>query len=304
MSKLTLESLEVLEAIDRCGTFALAAKELHRVPSALTYTVNNLEQQLNIKIFDRSGHRAKLTSIGKLLVKEGAKLLNNVNQIEKRIHLHRMGFEERLYIAYDQIIPFQNLLFLLEDFYQECPGIELKFTGEVLGGCWDALLSNRATIAIGVTGDAPVRDDITVAPLGTVEFIFVVPKNHPLAKRQDALTNQDILAYRSIAVADSTRGLVSRSSGLLPGQEVLTVNSFQEKIDAMLAGLGIGYLPLAYAKKHLDSGEFILKEVPRLKSKGTVSLAWRSSLVGKAGKWFIHKLSDKKIAKKILAVPS
>ncbi|MBI2792270.1 MAG: LysR family transcriptional regulator [Gammaproteobacteria bacterium] len=304
MTKITLESLEVLEAIHRCGTFALAAKELHRVPSALTYTVNNIEQQLNIKIFDRSGHRAKLTPIGELLIKEGVKLLNSADQIEKRIHLHKMEYEERLLIAYDQLIPFQNLLFLISDFYQECPGVELKFTSEVLGGCWDALLSNRATIAIGVTGDAPVRDDIAVAPLGTVEFIFAVSKNHPLAKKIDAITNQDIQSYRSVAVADSTRGLVSRFSGILPGQEVLTVNTFQEKIDAMLAGLGIGYLPLAHAKKYLDSGELIQKEVPRLKSKGTLSLAWRISLVGKAGKWFIHQLSDKKIAKKILAVPN
>ncbi|MCS5711913.1 LysR substrate-binding domain-containing protein [Candidatus Berkiella aquae] len=300
MRKITLEALQVLEAINRCGTFALAAKELHKVPSALTYTVNNLEQQLNATLFDRSGHRAKLTAIGELLLKEGQKLLISAEQLEKRIELQQKGYEEQLLIAYDQLIPFHNLIFLIEDFYQACPEIGLKVTGEVLGGCWDALLSHRATLAIGVTGETPLRDDIAMLPLGPIEFAFLVGKHHPLANHQQTLTNNEISTYRSIAVADSTRGLTTRSSGILPGQSILTVNTMQEKIDAMIAGLGIGYLPLTQAKPYIKSGELIEKNVQRLKTKGIVSLAWRPSLIGKAGLWFIEQLSNKTIANRIL----
>lgn len=302
MTKLSLEALQVLESIDRLGTFALAAEELHRVPSALTYTVNNLEQQLKVKIFDRSGHRAKLTPIGELVLKEGQKLLISADLLEKRVQLHQQGFEDILSIVYDQIIPFKNLFFLIEEFYQVYEGIELKLSGEILGGCWDALLSHRATIAIGVSGEPPIREDISVVSLGAVEFVFLVSKDHPLASKEGHLSNEELKAYRSIVVADSTRELPPRNSGILPGQNRLTVNTLQEKIELMQAGLGIGYLPLGQAKQYIDSGEFLIKEVSRLKSKGILSLAWRPSLVGKAGLWFIKKLSDKKIAKNILKV--
>lgn len=301
MSKITLDALRVLEAIERNGSFALAAKELHKVPSALTYTVNHLEEQLAIQIFDRTGHRAKLTTMGKLLVDEGQKLLISATQLEKKIKLQQMGFETELLLAYDQLIPFQQLLPLLQGFYQACPGVAVKISAEVLGGCWDALLSNRAAIVLGVSGEPPIREDIAIQSLCSVQFEFLVGKNHPLAKQSEPLTNEQILTYRSIAVADSTHRRETRTTGILPGQEVLTVNHFHEKIAAMIQGLGIGYLPRGLAMPYIESGELIVKSVARLKAKAQLSLAWRPSLVGKGGRWLIEKLSDKTFTKNLFA---
>ena len=58
--KLSLDALQVLDAIDRRGSFAAAAEELHRVPSAITYSVQQVEEGLDVLLFDRGGHRAKL----------------------------------------------------------------------------------------------------------------------------------------------------------------------------------------------------------------------------------------------------
>lgn len=58
---LTLEALRVMDAIDRRGSFAAAADELGRVPSALSYTMQKLEEELDVVLFDRSGHRTKFT---------------------------------------------------------------------------------------------------------------------------------------------------------------------------------------------------------------------------------------------------
>ncbi len=301
--KITLDALKTLEVIERCGTFALAAQELCRVPSALTYTVNTLENQLNAKIFDRTGHRAKLTPTGKLILKEGKKLLNSASQFEKSIQLHQSGWEETVTIAYDRLIPFNNLLFLIDEFYQECPaGVQLKWSGEILGGCWDALYSYRADLAIGVTGDPPEREDISMMELGHVEFIYVVCANHPFAKKEGLITNEEIKEQRSIAIADTARGFMPRSSGILPGQNVLTVSNFQEKIDAMLAGLGVGYLPILLAQDYIQAGKLVVKEVEQLpsKSKTLLSTAWRQNLMGNGVAWFIKKLKDKKVRRKIL----
>ncbi|MDE1714824.1 LysR family transcriptional regulator (plasmid) [Chromobacterium amazonense] len=78
--KLTLEALQVLDAIEQHGSFAAAAEALFKVPSALTYTVQKLEQGLGVAIYDRSGHRARLTPAGERLLKDGRHLLDAARQ--------------------------------------------------------------------------------------------------------------------------------------------------------------------------------------------------------------------------------
>ena len=68
---LTLEALRVMDAIDRRGSFAAAADELGRVPSALSYTMQKLEEELDVVLFDRSGHRTKFTNVGRMLLERG-----------------------------------------------------------------------------------------------------------------------------------------------------------------------------------------------------------------------------------------
>ena len=66
-SPITLDALSVLDAIERKKSFAAAGDELFRVPSAISYTVNKLEDDLGIALFDRSKRKAELTDVGCLL---------------------------------------------------------------------------------------------------------------------------------------------------------------------------------------------------------------------------------------------
>lgn len=298
--RITLDGLKTLESIERCGSFALAAKELFRVPSALTYTIKNLESEFNEKIFNREGHRAILTPFGKKLLAEGKSLLLAADRLEKNLSLYQSGWEEVITIAYDRLIPFRKVQFLIEEFYRECSNVELTVTGEILGGCWDALLSNRAMLSIGVSGEPPIREDVSMMHLGEIEFAFLVCANHPLASIDGKINNKDIAQYRSIVVADTSRGFLPRTTGILPEQKKLTVSTFEEKVDAMLSGLGVGYLPLIIAQPYIDSGELVIKKVDKLKSKGTLSTAWRLSQVGNGMQWFLDKLSQPKVVKNII----
>jgi len=90
---LTLEALQILDAIDRKGSFAGAAAELDRVPSALTYSVRKLEEDLDVLLFDRSGHRAKLTTAGLELLTEGRHLLRAADELEQRVKRTASGWE-------------------------------------------------------------------------------------------------------------------------------------------------------------------------------------------------------------------
>ena len=78
---LTLEALRVMDAIDRRGSFAAAADELGRVPSALSYTMQKLEEELDVVLFDRSGHRTKFTNVGRMLLERGRVLLEAADKL-------------------------------------------------------------------------------------------------------------------------------------------------------------------------------------------------------------------------------
>lgn len=90
---LTLESIRVLDAIDRRGSFAAAADELGKVPSALSYTVQKLEDELDAMLFDRSGHRTKFTPAGRMLLERGRVLLEAAEHLVGETRALARGWE-------------------------------------------------------------------------------------------------------------------------------------------------------------------------------------------------------------------
>ena len=68
---LTPDALAMIDTIARTGSFAAAARELGKVPSALTYSVRQLEDALDVLLFDRRSRQAKLTAAGEELLNEG-----------------------------------------------------------------------------------------------------------------------------------------------------------------------------------------------------------------------------------------
>jgi len=221
--RLSLDSIEVLDAIDRQGSFAAAAEVLHRVPSAVTYAVQKLEEDLDVQIFDRRGHRALLTEAGRELLGEGRRLLSAAGEIESRVKRVASGYEVELRIAIDGLIPIDRFLPVLDEFYRVQCGTRIRLTNEIYGGMWDALVSDRADLVIGAPGEGPPGGGFSTRPLGLVEFIFLVAPVHPLAKQSGPLKNEEIVKYRAVSVADTSRHLPPRTSGLLSGQDVLTV---------------------------------------------------------------------------------
>ena len=299
--RLTLDALAVLEAIDRKGSFAAAADELHRVPSAVTYTVQKLEADLDVLLFDRRGHRAQLTEAGRELLREGRRLLQAAAELESRVKRVATGYEVELRIAVDDVIPMERLHPLFRKFYDEKFGTRLRLLMEVYGGAWDALALGRADLVIGAPGEGPAGGGYSTRPLGTVNWLFAVAPTHPLASAPEPIPPEEILKYRSVAAADSSRNLPPRTSGLLSGQDVLTVPDMRHKIAFQCAGLGVGYLPAHRVRAELASGQLVMKQVLESKPRVPLLIAWRTADKGKALRWFLKELEDGKLLESLLA---
>ncbi len=299
--KLTLESLQVLDAIDRNGSFAAAADELHRVPSAVTYSVRQLEDGLGVELFDRKGHRAILTEAGRELLVEGRRLLLAAADLECRVQQVAKGWESELRIAIDTLVGIDKLYGLVAEFYGQDTGTRLRLSHEVLGGTWDALASGRADLAIGASGDAPAGRNYATRALGRVEMVFVAAPFHPVVGEATPLTDEVIQRHRAVSVADSSRLLPPRTVGLLSGQDVLTVPSMEAKAAAHIAGLGVGFLPRWMAEREALAGHLKILEVAGARPVGESMIAWRPGQEGKALKWFVKRLEDPLVAAELLS---
>ncbi|MFJ3058820.1 LysR family transcriptional regulator [Herbaspirillum sp. NPDC087042] len=292
---LTLESLLILDMIDRKGSFAAAAVALDRVPSALTYSVRKLEDDLDVLLFDRRGHRAQLTPAGLQLLQEGRHLLLAANDLEQRVKRTATGRETELHIVLNSLISFDKMLPIIAAFDREQSGTRLRFTPGVLTGAWEKLIEGRANLVIGVTLDGPevVRTSgrFQMQELGAVDWVFAVAPSHPLATADEPLPAELVRSHRAIAVGDNSQSLPTLTMGLLSGQETLTVATVADKLQAQLAGLGCGHLPRIWAAPYLASGALVEKQTMAAKPNDNFMIAWPKAEQGKSLKWFIQHLS-------------
>ncbi|MGB2819154.1 MAG: LysR family transcriptional regulator [Burkholderiaceae bacterium] len=293
--KLTLESLELVDAIARRGSFAAAAEELGRVPSAVTYAARRLEGELDVLLFDRRGYRARLTPAGEELLREGRHLLAAADDLARRVQRVAAGWEQELRIALDTIIPFERFLPLLDRFCDVAP-TQVRITEEVLGGTWDALLAGRADLAVGASQEGPVPHRLSVGyrsePLGSVGLVFAVAPSHPLAALPSPLSHAEIRRHRQVVVGDTSQQLAPRTTGLVGAVDVLTVPTMAAKIEAQIAGLGCGYLPRARIQEAVTRGHLAVKETDQGERESMLSVAWRQDARGKAAAWWIATLRN------------
>lgn len=289
---ITLDALRLLDAIDRNKSFAAAAEELFRVPSAVSYTVKKLEEDLNIVIFDRSKRKAEFTASGKLLLKHGRTILMATDNLAKLVVQTESGWEPELRICIDNILTIDPLYDLIKEFQRLHPHVDIKIVEETYGGTFDALDGDRADLAIGVPEDVDTIKYHSLV-LGRIEFVFAVAADHPLTIHSQPIPLDEVKRYPSIVVADSSKNLPPKSSGIFEGQRRLTVPTVDKKIEAHLLGLGVGYLPSFKVKDEINLGRLIpLETAPSTKRSHTVCAAWRKNGSGKALEWFVSKLEQ------------
>jgi DNA-binding transcriptional LysR family regulator len=302
---LTPDALEMLQKIAKSGSFAAAARLQGLVPSALTYRVRQIEDALDVLLFDRSSRNAKLTPAGDELLREGARLLQDIDAIAHRVKRVATGWEPQFTLSVDSIISKSTVMELCEAFFAQFkegpPPTRLKIRDETLSGTLEALVSGQADLAIAVGMEGTNHIGIMSKPLGTISFVYAVAPNHPLANAKEPLSDAVLQQHRAVAVADSIQRGAGLTFGLLGGQDVFTVPSMRDKLNAHLRGLGGGFLPESLARPYIDSGHLVQKKVARPERVIHVSYAWRSGgngdsdkteNQGRALQWWLHQLES------------
>lgn len=291
---LTPENLTMLQVIAEAGSFAAAARQLGLVPSALTYRVRQIEDALDVLLFDRSARQARPTEAGAELLREGARLLRDIDAVANRVRRVATGWEPQLTISVDGVISPHTLLELVEAFYALSPPTRLKLSDGIMSGTLEALTSGRADLAIGVSVAGSNVAGLQQMHLGDLLFIYVVAPHHPLANAPEPITDATLREHRAVAVADSAQrgGL---TMGLLGGQDVLTVDTMQAKVQVQLRGMGGGFLPEPMVRPYLEAGHLVERKVARPERSVRMHYAWGGpgfTAPGRALQWWLTQLQS------------
>lgn len=295
---ITLELIQILDAIDRCGSFEAAANTLHKVRSALTYNIRTYEEATNILLFDRSHYRAQLTPAGKLLLQQGRQLLLQSQKIEEHLKFVATGYEPIVRIAYDEVLNPNPILELLNTAQKAYPRVSFEVFSEVLSGCGMSLASKKVDIAIGVSGRLAELQEMALEPLGKVKWVFAISPKHSLAKLPEPISMQDIASSPTIYARDSANRFPRDGINNLTLSSV-TFTSLDMKKQAQCQGLGVGFLPYNLIKEEVSTKKLVIKRVAKPKPDSQYYLGWDPSNEGKVQNFLLAKLRNKNFQKKL-----
>jgi DNA-binding transcriptional LysR family regulator len=255
LDSLTLDQLRVFEAIAATGSFSAAARKLRRAQSAVSYAIGNLETQLGVALFERSGQRPLLTEAGRSLLTDARAVALKVDGLRARARGLQQGLETELALVVDVMFPMDVLVAALDEFRQAFPTVGVRLYVETLGAVAQTVLDG--TCPIGITGPLPALPAALEGyGLAAVPLVPVVAPNHPLARHAGPIPTAALREHVQLVMTDR--------SSLTEGVDVAVLSPSSWRLadlgakHALLrAGLGWGNLPAHMAADDLAAGRLV-----------------------------------------------
>ena len=280
---ITIEALETLDAIDRRGSFAKAAEELNKATSAVSYAMQKLEEQLDITLFQRQGRRSVLTPAGRLILAEGRDILKTTVRLANKAKEVATGWEPRISIGLESVLSYGNFFKVLNSFLDQHPSIEIDVCECVLNGGWEALEHNRVDLLVGAPGPLPLQKGYRAIPIAPSDLVLAIASTHKLASIANSLDEADtqFAKIRRVINHDTSTTDIARSEGLSNDGKTFYVQTIDQKVEAIRAGIGIGHLPRHRIQHHIDNGELVVLKLGAKKPAYDNFIAWKISNKGK-----------------------
>lgn len=287
--KLSLESLQWLVVVAERGSFSAAARVLGKAQSAVSTGIANLEIDLGLTLFDRSGRLPRLTLAGERMVAEARALLAQQGQLQAVAAELAAGVEARLTLAIDDGSLLPWLAPVLEQLAGRYPSLELELLFPMMEDLDEMLLSGRAQLGVGYQG---VTTPAALARfgLGQMAMPLVVAPSHPLAQMAaPALT--DLARYRQLLVTGRQPGVERERFRL--STTIWWAEGDLSVLELVKRGLGWASVPAFLLTDALARGEVVrladaaLPAIPAL----PIELLWPSArALGPAAQWLRQAL--------------
>jgi DNA-binding transcriptional LysR family regulator len=292
LDNVSLDQLRAFIAAVEEGSFSAAARRLHRAQSAVSELIGNLEVQIGVQLFDRSGRYPVLTQAGVLLLADARSVVANVDRLKARAKGISGGLESQLSAVIDVLFPFEAIAEAARQFRDEFPRTPLRLYVEALGAVYQPLLDGRCSL--GIAGPLPiVQDSMTVERLIGVAMIMVAARDHPLAAYPGVIPKEELSKHVQLVLTDRSDRTAGREFGVL-SPLTWRLSDLFAKHAFLLKGLGWGGMPVHAVEQDLNDGRLVKLAIEDMPEEGLslpmAAIYMTAKPPGPAGRWLIERL--------------
>ena len=241
-----LRQLDHFVAVAEDGSFTKAARRLNYVQSALSVSVQALERELGVRLFDRTTHRVTLTGAGEALVPAARRTLAAAEETRDIAAAVRGVLRGTLRVGIMQSFAFADLPGLLGRFHRQHPAVEIQARPAVGGSAalLEELRQGGLDIAFIALVDPPVG--VNAVPLGSEDLVLVAaPGQAPAGRRPVPLDALVDATFVDFPTGWGVRTVVDRAflAAGLDRRVTIEVADLTTCVELVRAGLGIAVLP-------------------------------------------------------------
>ncbi|CAD7046880.1 LysR family transcriptional regulator [Pseudorhizobium endolithicum] len=284
----TLDQLQVFLAVAETGSFSAAARRLNRAQSVISYTIGNLEAQLEVSLFERSGRQPRLTEAGRAMLPDARRIVADLQVMRARAKSMKQGLEPELSIAISVMVPSDAMVGVLREFGRRFPMVALSLNVGELGMVMDMVSAGRAGIGLG--GALLKPDDTIIAEkIGHSFMVPVAAADHPLGQLGRPLTLNDVREETQLVVTDASGLTKGRDFNVL-SYKTWRVSDIATKHQLIRGGLGWGGLPASLVREDLHAGRLVALQIDAYEQGEYPIYALRrvSNPPGPAAAWLIQ----------------
>lgn len=248
----------MLDAVSRLGSFAAAASHLHRVPSAISYTMRGLEDAVGVPLFHREGRNVRLNPAGQRMLQTGRRVLEGARGLDHLAAELREDWEPTVHIVLDGALPLTPVTRALQTIMAEGMPTQFRLDVEYQEGVTDRFEADAAQLGLHLGFD-PGEDTtaLVVHDLPDLPFDLVVARNHTLSRLEQP-SRADLADVPEFVVRDSSPRYNRVPKGsFLGSRHVIHVGDFHGKRLALLHGAGFGWIPRHLIEDDLARGDLV-----------------------------------------------
>ncbi|HWA30854.1 MAG TPA: LysR family transcriptional regulator [Rhizomicrobium sp.] len=291
LDRLTLDQLRAVIAVAETGSFSAAARKLGRVQSAISQSIQSLEDTLGVELFDRDAKTPKLNENGRVLLQDAYGLVHGAEALRARAESIANNIEPELTLAVDSMFPIDVLMAALCDFGREYPNVAVSLFTEGLGAAEQRIRDGVARLGIYSPLSTAQSNDLEWEPMTSIEMIPVVAMSHPLAQEKPPIERHTLENHVQLVLTDRTP-LSQNLRGGIVSLKIWRFADLGTRLEFLLAGFGWCNMPRHMVEAHIRAGrlkELALRE--RVNFRLPLHVVYeRGRPPGRAGRWFVEQL--------------
>ncbi len=270
-----LRQLNTFHTVATTLNFSRAAEALNYVPSNVTMQIKALEEELNVRLFDRLGKQLVLTTAGKRFLTHVQDILNKLDEARSSVHDNEI-LSGTLTISANEVVCAYRLPEVFKFFRFRYPGVRLIFRSVSNQQLKQTLFEGTSDVAFIL--DEPIQSTgLAVEALTEENFRLFVAPDHPLAKQtaiqledfygEVFLINEKGCPYRTMFDQTFKKGDIDSISSL----EFQSAEAIKQ---CAISGIGIAFLPKIVTEVEVERGELVALPWPFPNLDVYTHMAW------------------------------